>query len=124
MREVRRTGTAAGVAAMVALVWAVSGGSPVSATVEPSDSTPSTEAPSEPPPDGTAPPADDTTPDDTLVAAGEPDSDIAGTVAAIAVVGFVLLVGVAAWWMVRRSNPDAGPKPPVPPSGPPPSDLI
>ena len=42
----------------------------------------------------------------------------------LAVVGFVLLVGLASWWMVRRSDPDAEPMPPVPPSTPPPSDLI
>jgi hypothetical protein len=71
------------------------------ATTEPDDSTPGT------------------TIDDALVGAGDPDSDIDTTTAAIAVVGFVALLGLASWWMVRRSDPDAAPMPPQPPS-----DLI
>ena len=60
-----------------------------------------------------------TTIGDALVGAGDPDSDIDTTTAAIAVVGFVALLALASWWMVRRSDPDAAPMPP-----PPPSDLI
>ena len=70
-------------------------------TTEPDDSTP------------------DTTIDDALVGAGDPDSDIDTTTAAIAIIGFVALLGLASWWMVRRSDPDAAPMPPRPPS-----DLI
>jgi hypothetical protein len=61
----------------------------------------------------------DTSLDDALVGAGDPDSEIDTTTAAIAVVGFIALIGLASWWMVRRSDPDAAPMPPQPPS-----DLI
>jgi hypothetical protein len=61
----------------------------------------------------------DTATDDVLVGAGDPDSDINTTTAAIAVVGFLALLVLASWWMVRRSDPDAAPMPPEPPS-----DLI
>jgi len=79
-------------------------------TTEPETTTATTE-----PDDSTA----DTATDDVLVGAGDPDSDINTTTAAIAVVGFVALLGLASWWMVRRSDPDAAPMPPQPPS-----DLI
>jgi hypothetical protein len=118
MRELHRVAAKMAVGILVVVATALPAGPLASATVEPDNSTPTTEAP----PEATEPPVEDTIPDDTLVGAGEPDSDIDGTVAAIAVVGFVLLVGVAAWWMVRRPNPDAEPHPPVPPAGP--SDLI
>ncbi len=58
---------------------------------------------------------DDSMPDDALVGAGDPDSDVDTTTAAIAVVGFVALVVLASWWMVRRSDPDAEPMPRQPP---------
>lgn len=80
-------------------------------TTEPDDSTPEDSGPGDSVPD--------TPGDDDLVGAGDPDSDINTTTAAIAVVGFILLVGVASWWMVRRTDPDAGPRPRQPPS-----DLI
>ena len=79
-------------------------------TTEPESTTATTE------PDDSTP---DTTIDDTLVGAGDPDSNIDTTTAAIAVVGFVALLGLASWWMVRRFDPDAAPMPPQPPS-----DLI
>ena len=79
-------------------------------TTEPESTTATTE-----PDDSTA----DTTIDDVLVGAGNPDSDIDTTTAAIAVVGFVTLLVLAIWWLVRRSYPDAAPMPPQPPS-----DLI
>lgn len=79
-------------------------------TTEPESTTATTE------PDESTP---DTTIDDALVGAGDPDSNIDTTTAAIAVVGFVALLGLASWWMVRRSDPDAAPMPPQPPS-----DLI
>ncbi len=107
------------VAAILVAVTAGLGVGP-SAWASPDTTTPSTDAPTE----TTEPPVDDTTVDDTLVGAGEPDSDVDGTVAAIAIIGFVLLLAVAAWWMVRRSNPDGEPKPPAQPTGLPPSDLI
>jgi hypothetical protein len=66
-----------------------------------------------------------TTPDDeALVGAGDPDSEVDSTAALIAVVGFVLLVALAGWWMVRRSDPDAEPMPRNDPDAGPPSDLI
>jgi hypothetical protein len=79
-------------------------------TTEPDSTTATTE------PDDSTP---DTSIDDALVGAGEPDSDIDTTTAAIAVVGFVALLVLASWWMVRRSDPDAAPMPPQRPS-----DLI
>jgi hypothetical protein len=88
----------------------IDGTTPEPDTTEPESTTATTE------PDDSIP---DTTIDDTLVGAGEPDSDIDTTTAAIAVVGFVTLLVLASWWMVRRSNPDAAPMPPRPPS-----DLI
>ncbi len=89
-------------------------------TVAPSDTTPATTEPA--PPETTVPAPEESTPDDTLVGAGEPDGEIDTTVAVIAIIGFVILLGVASWWMVRRSDPDAQPMPPR--GGPPPSDLI
>ena len=90
-------------------------------TVAPSETTPATSEPAVP---ETTEPIDTevTTPDDTLVGAGESDGEIDTPLTAIAVVGFVLLLALASWWMVRRSDPDAGPMPP--PGGPPSSDLI
>ena len=79
-------------------------------TTEPESTIATTE-----PDDSTA----DTATDDALVGAGDPDSDIDTTTAAIAVVGFVALLALASWWMVRRSDADAAPMPPRPPS-----DLI
>ena len=79
-------------------------------TTEPESTTATTE------PDDSTP---DTTIDGALVGAGDPDSDIDTTTAVIAIVGFVALLGLASWWMVRRSDPDAAPMPPQRPS-----DLI
>jgi hypothetical protein len=97
---------------------AASTGTTTDPTTEPAapDSTPpdSTTATTEPD-DSTS----DTSLDDGLVGAGDPDSDIDTTTAAIAIVGFIALIGLASWWMVRRSDPDAAPMPPRPPS-----DLI
>lgn len=77
-------------------------------------------------PDDSAP--DRTTPDTTepggLIGAGEPDSHIDPLYTALAVLGFVGLVGVASWWMVRRDDPDAGPMPPRGDTDPPAGELI
>jgi hypothetical protein len=81
------------------------------ATTEPDDSTPEDSTPGES--------VADLPGDDNLVGAGDPDSDINTTTATIAVVGFILLVAIASWWMVRRTDPDARPMPRQPPS-----DLI
>lgn len=88
-----------------------------SASVPPASEPPASEPPTSEP---TESESDDTTPDDALVGAGEPDDDIDTTVAVVAIGGFVALLAVASWWMVRRSDPDAEPMPP----GPPPSELI
>ena len=61
---------------------------------------------------------------DTLVAAGEPDDNIDATTTSIAVVGFLLLLAIASWWMVRRSDPDAEPMPRTPNQSELPGDLI
>ncbi len=124
MRDITRSATAIGVGALcvLALSLPAAAAGPAGA-VAPSDTTPATTEPA--PPETTVPEdstPDESTPDDTLVGAGNPDDDIDTTVAVIAIVGFVILLGVASWWMVRRSNPDAQPMPP--PDGSPPSDLI
>ena len=121
-RDVARRGMAVVVGAFCALSLSLpAAAGDRASTVEPSETTPAT---SEPDPTETTAPVDpeETTPDDTLVGAGTPDDDIDTTVAVIAIVGFVILLGVASWWMVRRSNPDAQPMPPT--DGPPTSDLI
>ncbi len=58
-----------------------------------------------------------------LIGAGEPTGEVDPLAAAIGVVGFLVLMGFAAWWMLRRKNPDAVPLPP-PSDVSPPSDLI
>lgn len=124
MRDITRSAAAIGVGALcvLALSLPAAAAGPVGA-VAPSDTTPVSTEPAPPEttvPDDGAP--DESTPDDTLVGAGTPDDDIDTTVAVVAVVGFVILLGVASWWMVRRSDPDAQPMPPR--GGSPPSDLI
>jgi hypothetical protein len=113
-------------------VWSVApdstvDGSPGTAP-EPTASEPSTPEPTAP--DSTPATSEPDTPtsqsqeNDELVGAGNPDSDVDSTTAAIAVVGFVLLVALAAWWMVRRTDPDAEPMPRRHPETGPPSDLL
>ncbi len=74
------------------------------------------------PPDTDAPP--DTSPPDTSPGdADDPEretveeEDEGVDVAPIAVVGFIILVAIASWWMVRRDDADDQPSPP--PSGEP-----
>jgi hypothetical protein len=91
---------------------------------EPTVSEPSTPEPSTP---DTSEPDTSTSgsqENDELVGAGSPDSDVDSATAGIAVVGFVLLVALAGWWMVRRSNPDAEPMPRDHPDTGPPSELL
>jgi len=81
----------------------------VSATVpnptgtDPSDTTapPTTEAP------------DDTLPDDTLVPGDETvqEEDEGLDVAPVAIVGFLVLLTIASWWMLRRDDVDDQPSP-------------
>jgi hypothetical protein len=108
----------------IGLLCAFSVAGPISAGTAPNafgDRSASVPPASEPPPsEPTESESDDTTPDNALVGAGEPDDDIDTTVAVVAIGGFVALLAVASWWMVRRSDPDAEPMPP----GPPPSELI
>jgi hypothetical protein len=99
--------------------------SAVSESTSPDDTSPETTPDSEPPdsePPDTTPDAEPTTPDDTLVGSGDPDGDVDTTRAVIAVVGFLALLAVASWWMVRRPDPDGRPMPPT--DSAPPSDLI
>lgn len=134
MREAARWSTLVVGVTTAATLWAVPYGAAVASAwsgVPPSmiattpDPTLEPGAPASTPPESTTATTepDDSTPDtsldDTLVGAGDPDSDIDSTTAAIAVLGFIALVGLASWWMVRRADPDAAPMPP-----PPPSDLI
>ncbi len=117
MRDLIRAATGVGVAVLCAMCVSFPAAATPPATVEPPETPPATAEPT--PTDATTSP-----PDDTLVGAGDPDGEIDGTVAAIAVIGFVVLLAIASWWMVRRSNPDNQPMPPRPPGDSPPSDLI
>ena len=119
MRDIARGAAAIGIGVLCALGLSLPATAALHpSTVAPSETTPETTVPAAP--ETTEP--EDSTPDDTLVGAGDPDDDIDTTVAVLAVVGFAILLGVASWWMVRRSNPDAQPMPPQ--GSPPPSDLI
>lgn len=121
MRDIARGAAAISVGVLCSLSLSLPAAAAMrSNATAPSDTTPATTEPA--PSETTSPEPEEGTPDDTLVGAGDPDSDIDTTVAAIAVIGFVILLGVASWWMVRRSDPDAQPMPPR--SSPPPSDLI
>ncbi len=85
--------------------------------VPPASTTPPSESPASSEPESAEP-------DETLIGAGDPDGEVDGTVALVAVVGFLALLAVASWWMVRRSDPDAQPMPAGRTGGPPPGDLI
>ena len=81
------------------------------------DTTPATDPPVDTSPADTSPadtsPAD-TSPADTEVLDGETvqEEDEGLDVAPIALVGFVILIAVAGWWMVRRDDADDQPSPP------------
>ena len=79
-------------------------------TTMPADTTPSDTTPTDTTPADTTPPA-------TLVGV-DPDL-VGGDVALVAVVGLVVVLSLAAWWMVRRK--DEGPVPDPPSSS---GDLI
>lgn len=131
-----RAGLATAVAAVAAVaalaVLAGGAGEPVTAAAtswgQVADTTPTRESGgTEPttPVDTTAPDTEPdatatSTPDDTLVGAGTPDDDVDPLNATLAIIGFVALVGLASWWMVRRDDPDAAPMPP----GRPPDDGL
>jgi hypothetical protein len=88
--------------------------SPATTTLrsEPEPNDPST---TEPEPTDTEPadtePTDTGAPGTTAdlgIIGANPDTD-AGDVALIAVVGLVVVLGLAAWWMARRDHDDSGP---------------
>ncbi len=122
MRDLIRAATGVGVAVLCAMIVSSPVAASGPATVEPPDTPPATAEPT--PPDTTPPDTTTSPPDETLVGAGDPDGEIDGSVAAIAVVGFLVLLAIASWWMVRRYDPDREPMPPRPPGDPPPSDLV
>lgn len=71
----------------------------------PVDSTPQSTTPSDSTPD-------DTTPDDAPTQTdGNSDKSTDPLTAALALAGFVILLGIAAWWMVRHQSPDEQPYP-------------
>ena len=76
---------------------ATSDAPPVGSTVE---STPGSSVAS--PGDSTTAPAGDS---------GHANDDDNSTLVALGIVGFVVLLAVAAWWMVRRDDPDRRPLP-------------
>jgi hypothetical protein len=120
-----RNATALGLGTLCAIAFSLPVSADEPSTVEPSATTRAT---SEPTPVGTTTPdstdvaADTAAPDTTIVGAGQPDDEVNATVTTIAVIGFILLLAVASWWMVRRRDPDAQPMPPA--HDVPPSDLI
>jgi len=113
-------------------IWSIAPDStvdgPADTAPEPTTSEPSTPEPTTPDSTPTTSEPDTSTSEsqgnDELVGAGSPDSDVDSATAAIAIVGFVLLIALAGWWMVRRSNPDAEPMPRGRPEPRPPSDLL
>jgi hypothetical protein len=125
MRDIMRSATALGLGVLCAVALSLPVSADEPSTVEPSATAP---APTEPTPVDTTTPestdvaADTVAPDTTIVGADEADDEINATVTTIAVIGFILLLAVASWWMVRRRDPDAQPMPPA--HDVPPSDLI
>jgi hypothetical protein len=72
----------------------------------PDDSPPST-SPPEDGPDSTDPPADDDPAGgDDPGATGPENDDVDPALVALALAGFVVLLGIAAWWMLRRADAD------------------
>jgi len=77
---------------------------------------PDTSAPD--PSESTVPPTtevtEDTLPDDSIVPSDESpeeeDEDL--NVAPVAIVGFILLLAIASWWMIRQDDADDRPSPP------------
>lgn len=94
----------------------------VPADTEPEGTAPEDTEPDETTPEGSTSDEDD--PDDGLVGAGDIDDDIDPLYTAIALIGFVALLAVASWWMVRRDDPDAAPMPPDRDRDPPTGGLI
>lgn len=87
----------------------------------PSDTTAET-ADTTAPPDTTVPSSVATSVPTTETVADEDDSSSINAIGVvIGIIGIVALLGVAAWWMVRRDDPDDAPHPPGPSSY---SDLI
>jgi hypothetical protein len=76
----------------------------------PDDTAPATTPPATNPPDE-APDSSEPVDDSSAVEGGsdgsEPADELDPVLVALAVAGFVVLVGVAAWWMLRRDDPDA-----------------
>jgi len=94
----------------------------VSDTGAPVESTEPTDPPEETDGPATSEPVD--APTDSGAVTGE-DDESDGTVALIAVIGFVLLLVIASWWMVRRGDPDAQARPSAPDQNAAPgSDMI
>jgi hypothetical protein len=121
---------AAFVAALVLTLGVL--GVPAGASATPDTTTPATTTPATTTPATTTPasgPSTEAQPDSTVPrAATEPSTTESGdrrsvsTVrVVIGVVGIVVLIGIAAWWMVRRDDEDDAPHPPGPSSY---SDLI
>lgn len=93
-------------------------GAPVESTEPPEATDPPEET------DGPATSESVDAPADSGAATGE-DEDSDGTVALIALVGFVVLLVIASWWMVRRGDPDAQARPSTPdPDAAPGSDML
>jgi hypothetical protein len=76
------------------------------ASTEPGTSQPDTTAPDTTAPDTTAPPTTE-----PVVATPATDGDDDAIVAVIGLAGFVALIAVAGWWMIRRNDDDDAPHP-------------
>ena len=122
----RRPARALGIVAFATFAAACSGADEISRTVggtTPPDSTKATTPPSDDTtPDGSAPvttppdeqpdnsePTDSEHSPDEQTPTTAPTDDAAAdpVVVGLAAAGFILLVGIAAWWMLRRDDPDA-----------------
>lgn len=130
MGELKRAGVilavALGVPAFCGSFVSAASGEPddvadtVAVDPDPVDTVPDTE-PDDTTPETTEPV--DTEPETTeatggLVGAGDPDGELDALYVTLAIIGFVGLLAVASWWMVRRDDPDAEPMPPRDPESP------
>jgi hypothetical protein len=77
----------------------------------PEDTTPESTTPEDTTPESTAP--EDTTPEDTTPDQSLPSDGVAGANdstdpvrVVLALVGFAIVLGIAAWWMMRHQGPD------------------
>lgn len=114
-----------GIVAVATVATACSGADEITRTVSsttPPESAPATTPPSDettpdgsepvttPPdqqPDTSEPTEGENSPDDQTPTTAPTDDDVDPVGVGLAAAGFILLVGIAAWWMLRRDDPGA-----------------